>query len=169
MGNTLYDSIRFGYLQDKNFGQIYASVHLEVPPRHVKHFNVKDGILYYQDPSNNHWRTCIPDHEWTSCMTSTLQCLQDTLDTTRHTAPSLGYTTGHIWVRISRATFNPALLVKGTRTPLQDHKVSYNHWTYHLDNGTQSQWKMLDRFRNPTTSIKSPLWLTSCLTDPLHC
>ena len=61
--NTLYDSIGSGYLQDKDFGQIYASVHLEVPPPHVKHFNVKDEILYYQDPSNNHWRTCIPDHE----------------------------------------------------------------------------------------------------------
>jgi hypothetical protein len=61
--SSLYNSIKCGYLQDKDFGQIYASVQLKVPPPHIKRFNVKDGILYYQDPSNDHRRTCIPDRK----------------------------------------------------------------------------------------------------------
>lgn len=56
----LHQSLKAGYSKDKDFGQIYDQLMTETAPPHLNKFLLRDGIVYYTDPTNQHLRTCVP-------------------------------------------------------------------------------------------------------------
>lgn len=56
----LHQSLKAGYSKDKDSGQIYNQLMTETAPLYLNKFLLRDKIVYYTDPTNQHLRTCVP-------------------------------------------------------------------------------------------------------------